>query len=304
MTTLTIFANFYINDAERFLRLQDSFHSFKDVRPKKWVINVRGKFKSDVTSFLKENLGDELTIYELSSKEGWFTDTQKMLTSIDTDFVFFWVEDHINTVPVENLAEILDEMKGNGAEYLPYSWWVFGKQMQAYDNLEKTEHKNTFTFILDKKSQKKLFRYTICSYIRIPYIISMTGIFSLDLFKKIINNEPDFLRWHPRYLPFNFEKQPDETQWLPIHYAIPKYELFCSVDDDLRVPGSSLQSRGLYPIRESRPKGTIVPPAQWRVLFQKYIGRFIPEYISDIKYTIGNFKNKVKRSIYLFRKGI
>ncbi len=48
MTTLTIFANYFINDEERFLRLKDSFWSFKDVNPLKWVINVRGKYKSEV----------------------------------------------------------------------------------------------------------------------------------------------------------------------------------------------------------------------------------------------------------------
>ncbi|WP_157834490.1 hypothetical protein [Candidatus Ruthturnera calyptogenae] len=43
--TLTIFANFRINNEERYQRMKDSFESFKDIKAQKWVINVRGSYK-------------------------------------------------------------------------------------------------------------------------------------------------------------------------------------------------------------------------------------------------------------------
>jgi hypothetical protein len=52
--------------------------------------------------------------------------------------------------------------------------------------------------------------------------------------------------------PFNFEKNPEANEWLPLRRAIPKVELFAPIDDDHCHPGSSLQSRGLYPLRVGR----------------------------------------------------
>lgn len=304
MASLTIFANFRINDEERFLRLKDSFLSFKDVNPSKWVINVRGKYQSEVLSFLKENLADKLIPYTLESKGGWFADSKVMLKDIDTDYVLVWVEDHMNIAPVNDLKETLDEMKESKSEYVCYSWWVFGKINETYADLEKVDYKHISTFVLSKKSMKKLRKYTKSPSSRLPGTVSQVGIFSLNLFRRLIIESPGFMRWFPRYLPNDFEKTSDDTKWLPINYAILKHELFCSIDDDLRVPGSSLQSRGLYPARVQREKRAPYVPARWRVFLQAHIGKYMPEYVWDIKYNIYIFRSKFIRSLILFIKGL
>jgi hypothetical protein len=51
---------------------------------------------------------------------------------------------------------------------------------------------------------------------------------------------------------FDFEKKWDDIYILPIQYGVPKFELFATIDDDNRYPGSSLISRGLYPERLTR----------------------------------------------------
>ncbi len=50
-TSLTIFANFRINDSEVLQRMKDSFLSFKDIDSKQWLINVRGKYKLQALFF-------------------------------------------------------------------------------------------------------------------------------------------------------------------------------------------------------------------------------------------------------------
>jgi len=304
MTTLTIFANYCINDEERFLRLKDSFNSFKDVNPAKWVVNVRGKYKSEVLAFLKENVGDKLVPYALESKEGWFADCKEMLKDVHTDYVLPWVEDHMNIAPISDFQETLDEMKESGSEYVCYSWWVFGKINETYADLERKDYKHISTFVLDKKATKRLRKYTK-SPSRLPAVISHVGIFSLNLFRRVIVESPGFMRWYPRYLPFDIEKLSNETKWLPINYAIMRHELFCSIDDDMRVPGSSLISRGLYPARVAVEKeGPDALPAKWRVIFRTYIGKYFPEWVYDMKYNFSLFRSKLKRSLYYFIKGI
>ena len=69
MTTLNIFANFFIDTPERFLRMKDSFVSFEDVRANKWVINIRGRFADQAGRFLKEKLGENHKFYEFLEGE-------------------------------------------------------------------------------------------------------------------------------------------------------------------------------------------------------------------------------------------
>ena len=231
MVTFSVFANFYINDKERFLRFKDSFLSFKDIDATKWFINARGKYKFDVLFFLHGHLTDRLIPYTLESEEGWFYDSRKMMNDINTDYVFFWVEDHINLIDVDKYKEIISDMKESQSEYLCYSWWAFGKPKEIYKKVKKNNFRNIESFLLDKKT------HLMIENDHSTYIISMQGVFSNQLFKKIIEKGAPFLRSYPRKTPFDFEKGGDDVSWLPIKVAIPKYELFAAIDDDFGLPG-------------------------------------------------------------------
>ena len=222
MPTLTIFANFYIDSDERYLRMMDSFNSFKDISAEKWVVNARGVHAEKTITFLREHLGDKLISFSLENKRGWFHDTKQMLSSINSDFVFFWLEDHINLVDTKTLDKIIIEMHTSQSEYLEYSWWNFGEPLMTYADVIEKEFDEIYTFALTKQKFRDIKRQPQ------PYIISMVGVFSNNLFKKIINKTPMFLRQYPKLTPFNFEKGGAETQWLSIKMAVPKREMFAS----------------------------------------------------------------------------
>lgn len=247
MASLTVFANFRVNDEERFQRLKDSFLSFKDIDAERWVINARGMYKREVLNLLREHLGSKLVAYDLETAHGWFHDTRRMLESISTEYVLLWVEDHINLTQTALYGEILKEMKETQTEYMWYSWWLLGKLPAMYRNIEQKRHKHISTFILDEGALRR-----IVPDPWFPYIIIMQGIFSTDLFKKVINGYSLLCRWHRKMNPFELEKRPEDTRWLPLRYAIPHYELFASIDDNHQCEGYSLQARGLYPVREVR----------------------------------------------------
>ena len=48
MNKISVFANFYIDSEERFLRLKDSFFSFYKSNFSSWHINIRGEYKHQV----------------------------------------------------------------------------------------------------------------------------------------------------------------------------------------------------------------------------------------------------------------
>lgn len=245
--TLTIFANFRINNEERYQRMKDSFESFKDINAQKWVINIRGFYKKEAMAYLKYFLSDRLISYELESENGWFYDTRIMLKDINSDFVFFWIEDHINLAHNESYDEVLLEMQEHCVEHLIYSWWHDGYKAK-FNLIHKEESKNLNIFNLDENNcdiiEKKLGRYF--------YTVSAVSITSINFFQKIIScNHPIVHRWSQN-TPFDFEKRSTDKEFLPFKHAIPKNELFASIDDNHGTIGYSLMDRGLYEERLKR----------------------------------------------------
>lgn len=246
MASLTIFANFFINDQERFFRMQDSFLSFKNIDAKLWVVNVRGKYNLETLFFLHDQLGDRLSGHIIESGLGWFADSRKLLSVIDTDYVLFWLEDHFNLVDVSKYKAILEEMKASGSESLCYSFWEHGRFERIYAGIKKVKYENIEVFLLDKKANDLIQKN------HPNYIINCISIFSVELFKRIVNKNDPVLRQWPKETPFDFEKKGTDIHWLPIMQAVPRYELFTSIDDDRGCVGYSLQSRSIYPRRVIR----------------------------------------------------
>jgi hypothetical protein len=245
--SLTIFANFWINDDENLLRMKDSFRSFSDICAEKWIVNVRGKHSANVSLFLREELGERLSIHMIESGKGWFHDSKQVAEGLSTEFVLVWVEDHVNVNRIGMYEEILREMAISGSDYLCYSWWFLGHAREIYDGLEKTDHRNTEFLELTRDNAKDLDFFG-----RRPYLISLSSILTRGLFFEILSaRDPKLRRW-PKETPFDFEKSASDVHWLPLRMSVPKEELFASIDDDNGIEGYSLHARGLYPERVKR----------------------------------------------------
>ena len=87
--SLTIFSNFFIDNEERLQRMKDSFYSFRDIKPKEWVINIRGSLKYDAGNFLKSELNENLNLSYLEGKRGWMQDSIKISRQISLIMFFF-----------------------------------------------------------------------------------------------------------------------------------------------------------------------------------------------------------------------
>jgi hypothetical protein len=257
MPTLTVFTNFRINDEERLLRMKDSFASIRGICAQKWVVNVRGSYRDEALSFLRQQLGEKLSAHAIESGKGWFHDTRGMLPEIRTDYLLYWVEDHISMVDAGKYVEILHEMQQSGSEFLFTSWWVHDQYEKPYEGITKDEYENISSFLVDVAVSRKILE-------KCPkhYIISACGLFSSDLFKRIVSvNDPKLRRW-PKETPFDLEKKATDFHWLPIKTAIPNYELFAPIDDDMDGYPGCLQTRGLYPKRALRNADTAATLAQ------------------------------------------
>ena len=283
-TELTILANMRINEPERLQHMKDSFMSFRNISDD-WVINIRGKLRDEAITFLKENLGDKLNLFELiDDSRGWITNASEILKSARYDYVLIWNEDHVNLAPQNLYGSMVADMANANVDYLGYSWWLFGKDRGFFDCLSNEldiQHCSTVDVVrITRKKWNMLLR---SGY---PYfLMSLCGIYKKDLLRRMMMSDtrkiPMFftkflfkvmgfsnvigirfntkkafdkintlffnkLRKYPACTPFELEKPPTRTDMLPLTIALPKQELFACIDDDLNIPGYSLVNRGLY----------------------------------------------------------
>lgn len=250
--SITIFGNFRVDSEERFLRLKDSFYSFKNAKISKWIINIRGPLKRDVINFLSDNLGNSLQIFQLESNAGWLYDSYKLTSHIESKYVMIWIEDHICVCGEEKFNLVVDDLVSNKVDYIGYSWFGNGLFLDEFRGISQTNCNAISIIDYDYLSNSKRQINAIKTIGSKSYIISLCGIFSKRFYiNMLLQKKPYLLRW-PRKTPFNFEKSYDDTFILPIKYGVPKFELFSPIDDDNKHKGSSLVSRGLYPNRVSR----------------------------------------------------
>ena len=258
---LTIFANFYIDNEERLLRMKDSLQSMKQIIVDRYVVNVRGRYSDHAIEYLKQNI-QSLSIFAMESSAGWFHDTSMLLPMIRTPYVLIWIEDHICMAP-EGINEIVNRMAECNADLLTYSFWQNGKFLQRYSEVDQVDA-GVITW----------FDHTVevnFRFINKSYVISYASIIKKELFDKLITDGGSEQRWS-KMTPFDFEKEPTDTKWLPLRRANPKGELFASIDDDHGEIGSSLQGRGLYPKRTNR-QSYAIDSLSWYIRTRRWIFR-------------------------------
>ena len=254
--SITIFGNIFINDKLKLEMLKISFSSFNNSKIEKWVLNIRGKFKSETKDFLMKNIKQKKIFFELESDKGWFYDSRLMSKEINSEYVFNWIEDHVNLQNSEYFNSIINELKEIEGEYLMYSAFFFGEQLESYKKLKIFETNNLVYLNYDLNNHYQ--RINEIDYSKpisdkanrvrnklaaSKYIISMPSILKTNLFKNILKNKDlIFKRW-PINTPFDFEKRLDDISWLPLKVACVKEEFFATIDDNHGFRGYSLIER-------------------------------------------------------------
>jgi hypothetical protein len=247
---LCIFANFFIDNEERLQRMKDSFKSFREVMPEEWRINIRGSLSHEAGKFLLEELRDNLTLNYKDSNKGWLYDSYALMKDIQSDFVLYWIEDHICLVNPTLLRSVVSEMKLLSVDQLWYSWFKPSTRQPLYHLPNVSRGENIIVFKVDKETTKNARKSLGSDF----FVVSALSIMKKELLLSILCSNRPFLKRWAKHLPFDFEKKSKDGVIGSILLAIPKLELFASIDDDNGDPGYCLISRGLYENRISRPE--------------------------------------------------
>ncbi len=252
--------------------MRDSFFSFRDVNPKEWRVNIRGRLKAEAGDFLRSQIGEKLSLFFLESSRGWFHDSRAVMKEASSQYVFFWIEDHICLTGGAVLREVISEMKRLHVDYLPYSF-LHDDTRSRYEHIgDPTCEKLICAWFLGDEAIAHIKKNIGHDF----YIISAASIMGSSFFTKILNSKKPTLRRWPKSLPFDFEKKSNDRAVKNFVCALPKPELFAAIDDDHGVPGYSLISRGCYPERVTRDKLKSMEFATSKSGARRFPRNFIP----------------------------
>lgn len=245
---ISLFANFRIDSNERLQRMQDSLVSISGVNFLNYVINIRGSYRYEARNFIEHLVTDRLIISTEEDPRGWMDQSLDLSEKLSADRVFIWVEDHIFMSSPKIFLETIEEAFNAGADCLYYSFLTPAITSQ-YSDLEIYEDRlHSKIFTVSRASIKKNLPWIKSKFI---YTSSLVSVVTKNRFvHRLYDFKYELLRW-PHETPFNFERIWAFERLNKVIIAIPKNELFVSIDDDLDV-NYSLISRGLYANRIDR----------------------------------------------------
>jgi 6-phospho-3-hexuloisomerase len=275
---LTILLNAKVEKLESFQHLKWSIESSKSISDD-WLVNIRGKYRQKALKYLRTTLRDALQEFELLDDDrGWNRNSLDMINKSKNDYILVFNIDHANVAPQSRYVKIIEELDKKNIDYLPYSWWHFGKFREAFDKSGHLRIGSEIDHLHLTQSRWQRILKKEHEY----YLISMCGIFKRQFLEQLlsgklqtfpieftyfvfftarllskvgikldeqkyfqdVNRLLDYkLRKYDVSTPFELEKGPERVDILPLNYAIPKYELFACIDDDLGVANYQLQKR-------------------------------------------------------------
>lgn len=262
--------NVRLNSKTRLNRLIDIVTQVSLLDFKHISIRLRGDFKhlaqEEISQLIPEN---KFNLFVGENYKDWKMNTLEQVMMVDTPYYCLLQEDYLFMSTPDQTNYYLNLCIQNDIDYaMLFDLNFVGTIIDKRDS--------EFNFDSDSKFLK------IYDYNRLTWddqaknyhgsMIGWPSFFKKNILIKILNSPKPYFKKFPPYSPFNFEKGVNATWLLPIRMATPRFELMACIDDDIRVPGSSLMSRNLYPLNiiraDEQYTGTHAP------------GRFFLRYFS------------------------
>lgn len=272
---LSVFANIKIDDPERLERLKDSYFSFSTLSDN-WVVNINGKLSREAISFLKDELGERMTLFNLLNDDrGWITNALQMMPAVRHDYLLLWNEDHMNMLSAEKTRAVVDEVIHDRVDYMHYGHYEHWRRKfdrvresgiikigTTIDVADITKENIRLFFPVQKReclvSSSGIFRKEYLTSImerertKLPFLLTRTIrrlIALVSHLKRDLNQKRFFdilngalfsykLPRFPKQTPFELEIAQDRLYILPMRVASPHEEFFACVDDDVYKDGS------------------------------------------------------------------
>jgi hypothetical protein len=234
----TFVFNVRINNEERFHRLISVVNCIPKIHSLNFSIRVRGNLKN-----VDFHLKHPSFLYFGSTWNEWNLDVIEQVVAIPSDYYILMQEDHLLKMSWENFTNLLNEIEASSVDYMPLSFHphyeAFVEDLNRIFPLNRPK-KGLSIWDLDKQN------YLRSNLKNRNYPLNLIGVYKKELLLRLLIRSRPFYKQYSIQTPFNFERSPNESWFLPIRWAYPSSEVFACVDDDHGIQGYSLMSRGEY----------------------------------------------------------
>jgi hypothetical protein len=189
-----------------------------------------------------------LKIYTGDHFRQWKFNTLMQINECESHYFLILQEDHFLISSVDDLNSFMSESIAENVDIGLITAWFTYKEFREKAHLLTESKKGTFG--------------NFCVLSEIPwlnlnvqkprYLVPLVAFFKKDFLVKILRTPRPLWRKYPANSPFDFEQSPKAKWLLPMKIGFNNKELFACIDDDIDIPGTSLQSRRLHPIDNLR----------------------------------------------------
>jgi len=205
------------------------------------LIRVRGAYSNDFDSRSRDiTRGQNLKVIQGSDFIKWRNQAIFDLEGYSSKYIFLFLEDHIPAPASPPFREILSQLQDQDCDLLQYSWYPqYSKWRNRFLRSDNLKCERVVSYEVDNNSLSALLQEDF------RWVISITGIYKRSFLLGILKSSfPIIKKTNPR-APFDLEKNPESTRFLPCKLGLPVNEIGICVDDDNTIFGSSAMSRGI-----------------------------------------------------------
>ena len=215
-------------------------------------IRIRGGYAvlayEQIVSLFKSNSNSNYRVYLGEDFKQWKMNTFVQVIESNCDRFLLLQEDHYLTSSLEELNFYIKECFDKKIDIGYITAWFTYKEFRDQANILGGFHsgRNGSYGVLDR------IPWDFLDIEKPRYLVPLVAYFERDFLDRILLSPRPFWRKYPANSPFDFEQSPWAEWLLPINIGFSSKELFACIDDDIGIPGTSLQSRTLYPLDNIR----------------------------------------------------
>lgn len=284
-----------INSLERASRLLSLIENIPKVENSNLSIRVRGNLDNLPLKSKNPN-----RIYYGTSWNEWNLDLFEQVVESPSAYYILIQEDHKLKVSEEKLKFLLREISNFSIDYLPLSFHP------QYKNFVKELSRNCSHGQIEKEFMywdlsRRCFNNVLPG--NRVYPLNLIGVYKKELILRLLRRIRPLYKEFSIQTPYNFERNPRESWYLPIRWAYPQGEIFACIDDDHGIQGYSLISRGEY---DSNVKRVVehhnIKSNTSSIKFNRIkkfllprLGTKLPAFLRNLKYSVEFLRNLPRR---------
>jgi len=249
---VTIILNVRINSRHRLERLTKLINKMICLPECSLSIRIRGALALETQIMLNKifqaNDFNEFKIYIGDNFRQWKMNTLVQVNDSPSSQYLLLQEDHFPILSMDNLNIFIKECISEKVDVgIVTAWHTYREFREKVAELPNSKIGAEGIFYELTQSPWKILKID-----KPRYLVPLVGYFKKEFLVKVLLTPRPYLRRYPALSPFDFEQGPNAKWVLPFKIGFTKEEIFACIDDDIDIPGTSLQSRGLYELDQIR----------------------------------------------------